>query len=182
MGECQHVMRPQQYYDECTKCGARYYPSPIEPLRSQNPIAVLLMLTDAFLSRHGSFPLDMATPQQREWNQAMTAAYSFVGPPGSLMRANAQRAASDQPWFISLDLASPEPEGTTKVELFRVVVKDNFDREGPGHDDKWACPYGLPKSKAEELCSWLNTWHATAGGDFWAVVVPSDYQLRKFEP
>ncbi len=56
------------------------------------PIRALILLTDAFLSRHGCFPLDVNTPEQREWHQAMSIAYSLVGPPGSMMRTAALRA------------------------------------------------------------------------------------------
>ena len=34
----------------------------------------LSALYAAFLSRHGSFPLDRVTPEQRQWNDAMSKA------------------------------------------------------------------------------------------------------------
>lgn len=43
-------------------------------------------LTDAFLSRHGSFPLDKVTAKQKHWNRAMKRAYELVGQPNTLNR------------------------------------------------------------------------------------------------
>lgn len=46
-------------------------------------------LTDAFLSRHGCFPIDLTTPDQRQWHNAMSAAYTLVGQPNTPERNQA---------------------------------------------------------------------------------------------
>lgn len=247
------------------------------------PLFVLAMLTDAFLSRHGCFPLDKVTPEQREWNQAMTLAYSLVGQPGSMMRTMAMRAAEKQgeDWtylatciemhaekfpvpehmrnyakklrevglegagarelathladivnhsvvitptpdsnhqgvvYMGMDLGAedltakvvahppdyvptmqtapmtetvPNPVSVdavfpeAKPELYKVIETDNFGREGPGHDDKWICEHAIPFVAAKALADALNQQYASEAGDFWAAVVPVDYELQIFEP
>ena len=246
------------------------------------PLYVLAMLTDAFLSRHGCFPLDRATPEQREWNQAMTLAYALVGQPGTMMRTMAVRAAEKEgedwvylatciemhadkfpipdhmrnyakklrelglegagvrelathladivthgttlnrmdapgvgiPLHFGVDLSSLEdisvithppgyvptmqtappiptvPDMTSvdvtfpeaKPECYKVVETDNFNREGPGHDDKWICEHAIPFVAAKALADALNQQYATETGSFWAAVVPADYKLQIFEP
>lgn len=72
-----------------------------EALRSAPKAAVsdaamvaLADLTDAFLSRHGCFPLDIATEEQRHWRRAMERAYELVGQPDTDARARAIRATT----------------------------------------------------------------------------------------
>jgi deoxyribodipyrimidine photolyase-like uncharacterized protein len=44
-------------------------------------------LTDAFLSRHGCFPLDQTNDDQKLWHRAMSRAYEIVGQPNTQARA-----------------------------------------------------------------------------------------------
>ncbi|MFC5509306.1 hypothetical protein [Bosea massiliensis] len=47
----------------------------------------LAALTDAFLDRHGCFPLDKTNDKERRWCAAMSEAYRLIGQPGSSHRA-----------------------------------------------------------------------------------------------
>lgn len=40
-------------------------------------------LTGAFLSRHGRFPLDQVTEEQKRWRRSMERAYELIGQPGT---------------------------------------------------------------------------------------------------
>lgn len=55
----------------------------------QDLVLALADLTDAFLSRHGCFPLDEVTPEQRQWKSAMARAYELVGQPDTIERRTA---------------------------------------------------------------------------------------------
>lgn len=49
-------------------------------------------LTDAFLSRHGCFPIDQTNDKERHWHRAMTRAYELVGQPNTPERQAALTA------------------------------------------------------------------------------------------
>ncbi|MER8924317.1 hypothetical protein [Mesorhizobium sp. M0859] len=51
--------------------------------------AALAKLTDAFLNRHGCFPLDRGTDDQKLWRDAMAEAYGLIGQPRTIGRSTA---------------------------------------------------------------------------------------------
>lgn len=66
------------------------------------------------------------------------------------------------------------------TENKRIVCKDNFDREGPGHDERFIL-WPMPEEDARAICAILNK----RGGDYaphFFDVKPFDYKLRTFEP
>jgi hypothetical protein len=56
--------------------------------------SALADMVDAFLARHGCFPLDRCTPEQCLYNEAMLKAYELVGSPYSELRATIIAAAT----------------------------------------------------------------------------------------
>lgn len=78
------------------------------PTEAQELRVALANLTDAFLSRHGCFPLDCTNKKERDWHDAMTDAYRLVGRPGSSHRV-AEMARNES-------AVETQPEPTTEIQ------------------------------------------------------------------
>lgn len=63
----------------------------------------------------------------------------------------------------------------------KIIQVDNFDREGPGYDDRFVAMVVDPHI-AEHIVSLLNSEHKHPEDDCFYKVVPNDYKLRRFEP
>lgn len=82
----------------------RALPDAIAALRTQpvtregDAVEALADLTDAFLSRHGCFPLGQTNNMERHWHRAMKRAYEIVGRPNTPEREAAlSRPRTDAP-------------------------------------------------------------------------------------
>ncbi len=64
---------------------------------TQDALEALADLTDAFLSRHGCFPVDQTNDKERHWHRAMKRAYGIVGQPNTLNREIALSGTTHSP-------------------------------------------------------------------------------------
>lgn len=63
----------------------------------------------------------------------------------------------------------------------KLIQTDNFDREGPGHDDRLLVYINNP-NVAKEVARLLNDDCDDPYCDVFFKAVPNDYKLKKFEP
>lgn len=62
----------------------------------------------------------------------------------------------------------------------KIIRRDNFDREGPGHDDYFVA-FVQNEETAKKVAELLNDDAATIGQVYYQVV-PDSYELYRFHP
>lgn len=146
-------------------------PMPDTTLTSAELAEALANLTDAFLLRHGCFPLDRTTPAEKVINDAMSEAYRLIGQP----------ATPERDRKLSLARAGLEAGKADESMAARDVLaerKRQVEAEGwtPEHDDKHAkgemakaaasyavdnvslYPPGQWNSERRSIADWLWPW------------------------
>lgn len=62
----------------------------------------------------------------------------------------------------------------------KIICVDNYDREGPGHDDKLIATT-VPESTGKIIVNLLNKQTDPLGEGYYRLV-EDDHELRRFEP
>lgn len=65
-------------------------------------------------------------------------------------------------------------------KIMEIIERDNFGREGPGHDDRFVV-YVKNAELAYQICVLLNRERGDASATYFAVV-EDNYKLYRFEP
>ena len=63
-----------------------------------------------------------------------------------------------------------------------IICVDNFNREGPGYDDRVVATGAFTNKEAETAVSALNALDKSPMAQKFYKVVPMDYKLYKFKP
>jgi hypothetical protein len=63
---------------------------------------------------------------------------------------------------------------------FKVVCKDNFDRDNVS--ERWLLEQPLSRDNAQKVADLLNETWCSEHGSFYAAVVPEDHKLYVWEP
>lgn len=103
----------------------------------------LANMTDAFLNRHGCFPLDKTNDKERHWCAAMSEAYRLVGQPDTPARAAALSPAATSGSEAGGEAVALEKYRTAVLSRERTILEM--------HDKSEAVIAGLNKQLTEQF-------------------------------